>query len=150
MKRGIRTAAIITMISALAIATTPKSAIYRNPEFGIVLPVPAGALLCTTPKGEHDHGPYMLLDTADTKGCHDLEHNRSIDVFASYNVSEDSKKLTDLLKGQCSEFAGGPCGPAPPDLGIPKLPSAAGRVDRSDGWIDIVVATQSQPARFSS
>jgi len=130
------------MISASVIASATSPKIYRNPEFGITLPVPAGALLCTTPQEEHDHGPYMLLATADSEGCHDIEHHRSVDVFASYNVSDETKRLSDFLKGQCAGVAGGPCRPAPGGLRIPGLPSASARVNRSDGWIEIIVVTQ--------
>ncbi len=139
---AMRTAAAAIAVAALLNAPATKPEIYRNPEFGIVLPAPAGALLCTTPQDEHDHGPYMLLATADSKGCHDIEHHRSVDVFASYNVSDETKKLHEFLRWECAHVAKGPCRPAPGGLRVPGLPSAAARVNRSDGWIDIIVVTQ--------
>jgi len=121
---------------------TPKPNVYRNPEFGIVLMVPAGALLCHIPADEHDHGPYMLLDGTSEQGCHDLEHNRSIDLFARYNVTADTAKLSEFLDQECTGVGGRACGLAPAGLRVPGLRSMAGKVERSDGWIDVFVVTQ--------
>lgn len=60
-----------------------QQAVYRNEEFGITLNVPAGALLCTQPADQHDHGPHMLLGTHDKKTCGEFQHTRYIDVFGS-------------------------------------------------------------------
>jgi hypothetical protein len=142
--RDMRLICVLTFVVAgvmLSVATGDTN-IYRNKEFGIILPVPSEALLCPVPKGEHDHGPYMLLGSVDVKGCHDLEHSRSIDVFASYNVSDETKHLPEFLKTQCFDVAGGPCRPAPEGLRLTGLSSKAARVDRPDGWIDIIVVTQ--------
>lgn len=137
----VRTALISTavvIVAALVSASTDKPQIFRNEEFGITLRVPDGALLCPIPEGEHIHGPVMLLGTSVAKGCSSLERSRYIDVFAGYNASDDTKKLRDFLKWQCD----GPCRPAPTGLRVTGLPSASGRVNRSGGWIDIIVVTQ--------
>ena len=140
---AMRTTAAAIAVAALLSAPATKPEIYRNPEFGIVLPAPAGALLCATPQDEHDHGPVFLLGTTDATSCHDdIEHHRYVDVFASYNVSDDTKKLHEFLKWECAHVAKGPCRPAPGGLCVPGLPSAAARVNRSDGWIEIIVVTQ--------
>jgi hypothetical protein len=135
-------AAIVAVAVAFVTVPASKPKIYGNAEFGIVVTVPDGALLCRIPLCEHDHGPYMLLDPTSQNGCHDLEHNRSIDVFASYNVAADTKRLSDFLNEQCVSVGGRACTAAPADLRVFRLQSAAAKVDRSDGWIDVFVVTQ--------
>lgn len=142
MIRAILVAMAVTVLGALLNAKTDKSVIFRNEEFGITLPIPDGALLCPVPENEHIHGPVMLLGTSVAKGCSDLEQSRSIDVFASFNKIEDTKTLAKFLKSQCTGVFKGKCLPAPPHLGIEGMRSAAGRVNHSDGWIDILVVTQ--------
>ena len=119
----------------------PNHTIYRNEEFGITLRVPPEALLCVQPENQHDHGPYMLLGTRDTKGCNDLEHSRSIVVFASYNISDEAKRLSEFLRWLCSNEQGRGCDPAPPNLRLTGLPSAAGEATHA-GWLDVIVGTK--------
>jgi hypothetical protein len=126
------------MAAFMSNAATAKQQVYRNEEFGITLSIPDSALLCPIPEGEHDHGPVMLLGTAKANGCSDVVSSRSIWIFAGYNAADDTKKLQDFLKWQC----GGPCLPPPSGLRVTGLASAAARVNRSEGWIDIIVVTQ--------
>ena len=123
-------------------AATPKPKVYWNEEFGITVPVPKSALLCVYPD-QHDHGPVFILGTTDAKSCRDdIERSRYIDVFASYQT-EDTKRLRDFLRSECVGVAGAPCGPAPDGLHVAGLRSEAARVNRSDGWIYVIVATRS-------
>ncbi len=133
---------IFLMVAVLLSAETAKPEAYRNTEFGIVVPVPEGTLLCPTPKEEHDHGPVFLLGATDAKGCHDSEHRRTIVVFAGPNAADVSKRLHDFLKWECANVANGPCRPAPSDLQIIGLSSEAARVNHADGWVDIILVTQ--------
>lgn len=142
MMRPMRVLSYLMGMAAISSTVTAKPRIYRNPEFGIVLPVPDAALPCPAHKNEHDHGPTMLLGAADTRGCRDLEHHRSIEVFASYNVVERTKELPGFLNDQCVGVDGGPCQPAPNGLQMTGRPSAAASVNRPDGWTVIVVVTQ--------
>jgi hypothetical protein len=119
-------------------AATAKAQVYRNDEFGITIPVPKNTLLCPTPHDQHDHGPIFLLGTIQETGCEDSEHSRSIVHFAGYNAAEVNKKLRDFLQWEC----GGPCRAAPAGLRFTGLASAAGRVNRPHGWVDIIVVTQ--------
>jgi len=135
-------AIVAAVVVAFVTVAASKRKIYRNAEFGIVFTVPDGALLCRIPPAAHDHGPYMLLNPTSETGCLDLEHNRSIDIFASYNVAADTKKLSDFLNEQCASVGGRACTAAPADLRVFRLQSAAAKVDRSDGWIDVFVVTQ--------
>lgn len=133
---------ILVVAAALLSAATVKPADYRNEEFGIAIPVPKSALLCAIPENQHDHGPVFILGTTRTKACVDLDHNRAIVIFAGYNAADVTKKLHDFLKWECANVANGSCQPAPSGLQITRLPSDAARVNRPDGWIDIIVVAQ--------
>jgi hypothetical protein len=144
MQRAMLTVATV-MVVVLLSAATKEPQVYRNEEFGIMLPVPYGALLCPTPDDEHDHGPTVLLGTNVVKknACSDMAHSRSIDIFAGYNAADATKKLQDYFKSECTtETVKTRCRPAPSNLQIDRLPSMSGRMNLSDGWIDIIVVTQ--------
>jgi hypothetical protein len=141
MVRTMLVAAAVMAVASLS-AATDKPQIYRNEEFGITLPVPEGVLLCPNPDGEHDHGPVMVLDRSEAKGCNDAEGGRIVEVFASFNAVQATKTLRKLLQSECTDTAKGGCRLAPPDLRISGMRSAAGRVNRSGRWIDIFVVTQ--------
>jgi hypothetical protein len=133
---------VVAVAAVLSVAAT-KPYIYRNPEFGITLPVPEGAFLCNTRKDEHDHGPVMLLGVADTKGCYDMtEEKRHIEVFASYNAVDETKTLKNLFEWQFSGPLQGKRCSAPPHLEINGLACMAGRINRANGVIVIFVVTQ--------
>jgi len=134
------------LLNAAAAEAPVDRPIYHNDEFGITVPAPNSTLLCPTPSDQHDHGPIFLLGTSDAKNCDDSEHSRSIVIFAGYNASDATKKLPDFLKWQCD----GACLPAPAGLRIEGLRSAAARVNRPQGWIDITVVAQAgKPIRPS-
>jgi len=142
MKMGFARVLALVLMSALLSAGIAQPDIYRNREFGITIPVPAGTLLCPTPGDEHDHGPAFLLGNVTAGDCHDSERRRSIAIFASYNAADVTKKLDDLLSWECVHAGKRPCRPAPEGLRIAGLRSDAARVNRSDGWIDVFVVTQ--------
>ena len=132
---------LIVVATLLGVATV-KPRGYRNEEFGIALPVPRGILLCPIREDRSDHGPHFLLGAAGVKSCSDFGKTRFIDIFASYNAVDATKKLHDFLTSICTDVGGGPCVQAPAGLSIKGLRSAAARVNRSDGWIDIIVVAQ--------
>ena len=64
-------------------------------------------------------------------------------IFASYNASDETKKLLDFLSWECTGIAKGPCGSDQPERPFIKgRTAAAARVDGADGWLDIFVVTQ--------
>lgn len=128
--------------SLLLSVQAPKTQVYRNDEFGIRVPVPKGTLFCVPPEGQHDHGPIFLPGSSDPSACDDIDHNRYVLIFASYNAIEETKKLGGFLKEQCTGIGGCPCRPAPDGLRVAGMATKAARVNRSDGWIDIIVVTQ--------
>jgi hypothetical protein len=129
------------LVALMAFADGTNTRVYHNEEFGITLPVPEATLLCAFPP-QHDHGPVFMLGGVDNHACFDLERNRVIDIFASYNASDDTKKLLDFLRWECTAIAKHPCDLPPEGLRIKGRTAAAGRVDGADGWINIFVVTQ--------
>jgi len=127
----------LLIVASLSAAPNPQSQIYRNQEFGIAVPVPNGALLCAYP-GKHDHGPTFLLGLATAERCRDIQRDRYVTIFASYNAADVTKKLHDFLKWECET----PCGRPPGSLLIAGLPTEAARVNRPGGWLDVIVVTQ--------
>jgi hypothetical protein len=142
MPRAMIIAAVVGLLAVLLNSVTDKNRVYRNQEFGITLPVPEEVLLCPNPEGEHDHGPVMILNRSEAKGCNDAEGGRFIEVFASFNAIPATKTLNTLLESQCTNIAKGNCQPAPPHMTLKGLTSRAARVNRTDGRIDIFVVTQ--------
>ena len=130
------------MASLLLRVQAPKTQVYRNDEFGITVPVPKNTLFCVPREDQHDHGPIFLPEGSIQGACDDIDHSRYVLIFASYNAIEDTKKLNDFFKEQCTGIGGGPCHQAPGGLRIPGMAIKAGRVDRSDGWIDVIVVTR--------
>jgi hypothetical protein len=129
----------ISFIAAAIPAQAQK--VYSNPEYEIHLQVPRQVKLCSSPKNEHDHGFFLLL-AGGPKDCHDDAFQRYIEVFASYNCTDDTKYLQGLLKMGCEAFGGPPCRPGPAGLSIPGLTSATAKVDIPNGWVQVVVAAQ--------
>ena len=134
--------AVLLILLLLQSARAVGPQVYRNGEFGVTIPIPTNALLCSFPEDEHDHGPLLLLGGADPKACDDQERSRYIVIFASYNAVDATKRLGDYLASECTGIGRGPCRLAPRDLQIAGMRSKAGRVNRTDGWIDIFVVTQ--------
>jgi len=139
---GTVVACIVVISVALLSGAADKAQIYRNVEFGITLRVPHGVKLCTSPSREHDHGPVMVLDPSQAKACNDAEGGRIVEVFASFNAVEATKTLDKFLQSECADTGKGGCGPAPADLRVGEMQSAAGSVSAPNGWIDIFVVTQ--------
>ncbi len=142
MVRASIAAASFALVVTLLNPANDELQIYRNEEFGVTLRVPEGVFLCPTPDDEHDHGPVLLLGTADSNHCQHANDRRNVDIFASFNAIEASKTLDKFLKRQCTGVFKGECLPAPPHLGIRGLRCASARVNHANGWIDIFVVTQ--------
>jgi hypothetical protein len=132
----------VLLASLLLSPQASKTQVYRNDEFGITVPIPLGVVYCVPSEYQHDHGPVFLLGSPDRQACDEIDHQRYVLIFASYNAVEETKKLRDFLKEQCTGVGGGPCRPAPYGLHITGMATKAARVNRSDGWIDIIVVTQ--------
>jgi len=135
----------VLLVFLFAIGGACQKAPYRNEQYGIVLPMPSGTLPCIPPvyRGNGaDHGPQILLGTQDASFCSKASGKRYVDVFASYNASEDTKTLHALLEWRCKFEIKGACSPAPANLQFGGRKSEAGRLNRPDGLIEIIVATQ--------
>ncbi len=119
--------------------------IYRNQQYGILLPVPPGALPCMPPiymGSGADHGVQMLLGTDDATLCSKSTGKRYMDVWASYTVTDEEKTLHGYLESECEIDVQRKCSSAPEGLQINGLKTEAGRLDHSDGSIEIILVTQ--------
>ena len=134
-----------------AAGATSQKSVYRNREFGIVLPIPSGTLPCIPPVyvgNGVDHGPQILLGTKDGSLCSKSSGKRYVGVFASYTTTDEEKTLRSSLESLCTNLPpiendpGAVCSPAPADLSFNALPSEAARIKHSNGWIEIIVVTQ--------
>jgi hypothetical protein len=133
------------LILGFAVGAVSQKSVYRNPEYGIVLPIPTGTLPCIPPIYEGngaDHGPQILLGTKDASLCSASSGKRYVNVFASYNSAYPTMSLQTLLATECQFETKSLCTAAPAGLGFGRLKSIAGRSDRPDGSIEIIVATQ--------
>jgi len=140
-----RVAVAIAAVASALLVIWHRSAdaeVYRNKEFGINVSVPHDLPTCSGATDQHDHGIAIYLDPSDARGCGVLEGRRSVSIFASYNVADETRTLTDYLNWTCHDVLKGQCVAAPKGLRIAGLPSAARQVNRSDGWIAVVVLAQ--------
>jgi hypothetical protein len=127
-----------------ATGAVSQSRIYRNPEFGISLPIPSRTLPCTPPVYEGngiDHGPQILLATQDATLCGKSSGKRYMEVFASITSTEEEKTLRGNLESRCEFEIKQTCSAAPADLQIKGMKTEAGRLDRPDGSIEIILVT---------
>lgn len=126
----------------------PRSPVYLNKEFGILLPIPKGAWLCPAQGNGIDHGPSLLLGSRDARVCRSSSEKRWISIFAGGNAVDESKTLHTFLNWECeypSRYGNEPntvCGKAPAGLSVNELPSEAARIDHPDGSIEIFVVAQ--------
>jgi hypothetical protein len=84
----------------------------------------------------------MLLGTKDTTLCRKWSGKRYVDISGNYNLSDDTKFLHDLLEWSCQSEVKKACSAAPAGLDIPGMKTEAGRLDRPDGSVKIIVVTQ--------
>jgi hypothetical protein len=139
---------VVIVILCSSAGATSRGPIFKNKEYGITLHAPNGALLCPTQGNGAVHGASLLLGTQDVSLCRKSSGKRWIEIFAGYNVAEDSKTLHTFLNSECeytSHYENEPdtaCSPAPVGLSVNGLPGEAGRINHSDGMIEIIVVTQ--------
>jgi hypothetical protein len=119
--------------------------LYVNREFGITAAVPAGLRWCDWRGESHDHGPVVFLDANDVGSCDFEEHRRAISIFSFFNATDDTKTL-EGLRQWCIKMVAGTIDHAPKDLRIAGCLTAAARVNRGDGWVDVFVAAQTPPS----
>ena len=140
---------LLLVVTAAGAISQPK--VYRNKEFGIRLPIPAGTIPCIPPiyvGNGIDHGPQILLGTKDASLCSKSSGKRYIDIWAAYSTTDEDKTLHSYLESWCASAQTdyhdlkASCGPAPPDLNLSKLPTESARINLANGLIVIDVVTQ--------
>jgi hypothetical protein len=128
-----------------AVEATSQRPTYINRQYGIVLPIPPGALAYIPPVYEGngaDHGPQLLLGTVDGTLCGKSSGKRYVNVFAAYNAAHEMKTLHRLLESECEFEVKRSCSTAPAGLQINGMKTEAGRLDHSDGRIEVIATTQ--------
>jgi hypothetical protein len=142
---------VIGLLTFLSVAgAASQRSIYRNQQYGISLPVPAGALLCKPLAYEgsgSDHGAQMLLGTDDATLCSKSSGKRYMDIWASYIVAGQEETLRGDLESTCESELHRACSPAPAGLHINGMKTEGGRLDRPDGSVEIIlIAHAGKPA----
>ena len=128
-------------------AAFPASAeVYRVPNFGFRLDVPAGTRRCSTNQTGQDHGPLIALDPKRAaKYCSDGDKIRYVSVSGWWNATDDTKTLDLWFKSELALYHGTRVA-APRGLRFEASNvAAAGRVDEAAGWSDIFVVAQRLP-----
>jgi hypothetical protein len=139
----IRVAILLLVLGAFPIALIAQAKVYRNRDFGIVVPIPHGLHVFSPRKMTGiDHGRQFFFKPTSVEDCGKGACDRYIDVFAGCNCFVDTAKLHDFLQNQCAAVANGPCVTAPEDLKVNGLSSEAARVNHPEGTVEIIVATQ--------
>jgi len=139
----LRAAVPLLVLFAFPVALIAQRTVYRNRDFGIVLPIPHGLYLFRPHSMTGiDHGRQFFFKPTSVKDCGKGLCDRYIEVFGSYNSAENTKRLHDFLSDQCVGVANGPCQPAPEDLKVSGLRSEAARVDHANGKVEIIVVAQ--------
>ncbi|WP_119419364.1 hypothetical protein [Desertibaculum subflavum] len=132
--------AIFAVLGWLAALAGPALAeTYRNPEYGFAVELPPGLPTCRRPIGEPDQGIAVFLD-AGPGGCISAGARPLVTLFGRYNADHRPSPEAELRR-VCALLPGRQM-PAPPDLTIGDLDSAACRVNRTGGWVDILVVAQ--------
>jgi hypothetical protein len=131
------------ILSILPIAVAAQSKVYRNREFGFVVPIPHGLYLFSPHQMTGiDHGRQFFFKPTRFEDCGQGACDRYITIDAEYNVIQDTIKLHDFLEHECTVFGGVECLRPPPDLQIKGLKSESARVKLPNGKVEILVVTQ--------
>jgi hypothetical protein len=127
----------------MQIAAAAQTKVYRNREFGFVVPIPYGLYLFSPHQMTGiDHGQQLFFKPTSVEDCNSGGCDRYIAVDAEYNVIRDTMKLHDFLEHECTVFGGLECLQPPPDLQIKGLKSESARVKLPNGKIEILVVAQ--------
>jgi len=140
--RWTRAVSLIIM-SAFQLTIAAQTEIYRNPEFGYEVPIPRGLYLFSPHEMNGiDHGRQLFFKPTRVEDCNNGGCDRYIEFDANFNVIEDTAKLHNFLKDECTVFGGKECLPPPKELKIEGLACGSARVNLPDGRIEFLVVTQ--------
>jgi hypothetical protein len=133
----------LIILSALPFMAAAQTKIYRNSQFGYEVPIPHGLYLFSPHEMNGiDHGRQLFFKPTRVEDCNNGGCDRYIEFNANYNTTEDTAKLHDLLKHECTVFGGKECLQPPDDLTIEGLKSESARVILPNGRIEFLVVTQ--------
>jgi hypothetical protein len=139
----LRAAIPLLVLSAFPIALIAQTKVYRNRDFGIVVPIPHGLYLFSPHKMTGiDHGRQFFSKPTRIEDCNSGGCDRYIAVDAYFNATDDTAKLHDFLEHECTVFGGVECLQPPEDLRIHGLASESARVKLPNDKVEILVVTQ--------
>lgn len=133
----------LLVLMALPISSNAQARVYRNREFGYVVPIPRGLYLFSPHEMNGiDHGRQLFFKPTKVEDCNNGGCGRYIEFNAYFNTSDNTAKLHDFLENECTIFGGKKCLQPPDDLKIEGLACGAARVELPDGRIEFLVVTQ--------
>jgi hypothetical protein len=133
----------LLVLTALPAQSLAQTNVYYNRQFGFSVPIPQGLYLFSPHQMTGmDHGRQFFFKPTSVEDCNNGGCDRYIAVDAYYNSIEDTAKLHDFLKNECTVFGGPKCLQAPKDLTNKKMASESARADLPNGRVEILVVTQ--------
>lgn len=134
---------ILMALIALPNSFLAQTRVYRNREFGYMVPIPRGLYLFSPHETNGiDHGRQLFFKPTRVEDCNNGGCDRYIEFDAFFNTVEDTAKLHDFLNHACTVFGGRECLPPPDDLKIEGLVCESARVDLPKEKIEFLVVTQ--------
>ncbi len=128
----------LPLIVTATLAFSAGAETYENREFGFSVET-GGRPICVGEPYEHHHGVDLFLDSG-PEGCDHLDDRPFIGINGDYNaafMSNAEAVANDFCRSRKGSFLD-----APDMLPFDNHATKSCRVDRDDGWIDIVVVTQ--------
>ncbi len=123
-----------------------KAALYMNTEYGVRADSPPGYFECRSGPDRHDDGLTIMLDAKSIDECGDWFtpgwKGRIIEVFANYNLVNDTDTPAKLAASDCRLAQPAVCGPGPSDLGLIGRKTVSQKIVKPDGAIEYRVLAQ--------
>lgn len=133
----------LLVLMALLIPSNAQTKVYRNRQFGMVIPIPHGLYLFRPHEMTGvDHGRQFFFKPTSIEDCNNGGCDRYIEVDAYYNTIDETAKLHDFLEHECTVFGGVECLQPPEDLKVKGLASESARIKLPNGRVEILVVTQ--------
>jgi hypothetical protein len=131
------------MLAVLPFEASAQTEVYRNSEFGYVVPIPRGLYLFSPHEMTGiDHGRQLFFKPTRVEDCNNGGCDRYIEFAAFFNTIEATAKLHDFLEDECTVFGGKKCFQPTEDLKIEGLACESARINLPDGRIEFLVVTQ--------
>lgn len=130
------------MLCAGLVATANANGSHpiENKEFGFILKVPSGEVICTEGSGGHHHGFSFLLQP-NRRGCKSSIPQRYVGIYGDYNVL-NFRSPDQWLHILCQQKQPSLEPKVLVHLTFPQRKSAACIKHDKNGWVDVFVTAQ--------